>query len=181
MPELKLPTPACKHCQQPGSPYRELLCAVCCLSHDLDQLGIEHQREVKLMTPRKWAWDFMIVRLPIVIEVQGGGFMEKGAHNTGLAIERDCEKAAAIARSGYTSLPFTPAQVRSGMALITIQSVYHGLLATQILAMANFNELTRERLEGERAAYQVPVEDWRLTSKELKARHTANMLAREVQ
>jgi very-short-patch-repair endonuclease len=64
------------------------------------------------------------VRLPahkLCIEVDGGIFMAKGAHNTGPAILRDMRKANELMLAGERLLRVTPQQVDNGEALKLVE------------------------------------------------------------
>jgi hypothetical protein len=76
----------------------ELLLAV-----QLEQAGIFFEREVRFAEPRRWRADFecwtadeSIVKPPILIEIDGGGFVA-GRHTRGAGFEADAEKASAAA------------------------------------------------------------------------------------
>jgi hypothetical protein len=52
----------------------------------------------------------------VAVDVNGGTFV-KGAHSTGVGIERDCEKACLAALAGWRYLPVTRKQIESGKAI----------------------------------------------------------------
>ena len=85
------------------------------LSVHLREKCIDHLCEIRIVPTRKWRWDFVVENL--AIEIQGGIWMEKGAHNTGSAITRDCEKARAAIMAGYIPVNFTTAEVLDGTAI----------------------------------------------------------------
>jgi hypothetical protein len=66
---------------------------------------------------RRYAWDFAFVNERLLVDVQGGTWMPKGGHNTGGAIERDCEKMVLGVLSGYRVMFVTALQVRDGRAV----------------------------------------------------------------
>jgi len=78
--------------------------------------GIEHLREHRL-PGREFRWDFAFPEARLMVEVQGGIWRAKGAHNTGAAITRDCEKAAYAAMHGWRTFGVTAAQIKSGEAV----------------------------------------------------------------
>lgn len=81
----------------------------------LGERKIPFDREVMLIPSRKFRWDFVIDRL--AIEIQGGIWRTKGAHNTGTAIERDCEKGRLAVNAGYLPVSFVTAEVLDGRAI----------------------------------------------------------------
>lgn len=52
----------------------------------------EPEREFKFHEKRKWRFDFAFPLEKIAIEVQGGIFLNKSGHNTGLGLLQDYEK-----------------------------------------------------------------------------------------
>lgn len=88
--------------------------------------GIEYWREYKACPPRRFRWDFAIASRGngiILVEIQGGIWRAKGAHNTGKAIQRDCHKNNLAVSNGFRVLYFTPDMVESGEALATVEEV----------------------------------------------------------
>lgn len=92
---------------------REHLEAV--LAQQLRAFGIEFKRQVLAVPGREYRFDFAVGDL--LIEVQGGIFREKGAHNTGPAILRDCQKAALAIIAGWRVMHVAGPQVQSGEAI----------------------------------------------------------------
>ena len=88
------------------------------LKHHLIEKKISFKTEVKLSDRRKFRWDFVVDRL--AIEIQGGIWRKKGAHNTGTAITRDCEKMRLAIMAGYTPVNFTTQEVLDGTAIAWI-------------------------------------------------------------
>ena len=62
-------------------------------------------------TNRRWRLDFGHQVAKVGVEIQGGIWMRKGAHNTGAAIMRDCEKLREAAFLGWVIFPITPEQI----------------------------------------------------------------------
>jgi very-short-patch-repair endonuclease len=70
------------------------------------------ESEVMLNAPAsKHRWDLVNRELKIAIEIQGGIWMPKGAHNTGTAIQRDTWKLNTTVLLGYRPLQFTSDQI----------------------------------------------------------------------
>jgi len=89
---------------------------------ELDAEGITYEREYKPIAGRRFAYDFYISRkhfddAELLIELQGGVWMAKGAHNTGKAITRDCYKLNLAVLQGYHVMHFTTDMVEDGTAL----------------------------------------------------------------
>ena len=89
----------------------------------LQAVGISFVREYKAIPGRRFRWDFMLLDAQILVEIQGGIWRAKGAHNTGKAIQRDCEKNNLAVLHGFRVLYFTPDKVECGEALATVEAV----------------------------------------------------------
>jgi hypothetical protein len=81
------------------------------------------EREVCLIEGRKYRWDYAWRPQMLTLEVQGGIWRAKGAHNTGTAILRDCEKACLAAVAGYRQLFVTPEHISDGRAVKWLEEV----------------------------------------------------------
>lgn len=77
---------------------------------------ISHDREVTL-PGRAFRWDFCFLSARLMVEVHGGIWRAKGAHNTGSAIMRDAEKAAFAAGLGWRTFAVTGEHIASGQAV----------------------------------------------------------------
>lgn len=95
------------------------------LAQQLRACRVAHEREFTL-PGRAFRWDFAFTDARLLVEVQGGIWREKGAHNTGSAITRDCEKAAFAAANGWRSFGVTGKHITSGQAL---QMIHEALKA----------------------------------------------------
>ena len=76
---------------------------------------VPHTREFTL-PGRQFRWDFAFPDARLLVEVHGGIWRAKGAHNTGGAITRDCEKAAFATGLGWRHFAVTGQQITSGEA-----------------------------------------------------------------
>jgi len=76
---------------------------------------VAHTREFSL-PGRAFRWDFAFPEARLLVEVHGGIWRAKGAHNTGAAITRDCEKAAFATAHGWRHFAVTGEQITSGQA-----------------------------------------------------------------
>jgi very-short-patch-repair endonuclease len=86
------------------------------LAEQLTREGIEFTREFKFLPDRKFRADFALIIPRILVEVQGGIWMDKGGHNTGLSLRRDYEKANLAQLAGWRYLQFTAEDVTAGRA-----------------------------------------------------------------
>lgn len=71
---------------------------------------------------RKWRADFLLVGYMVLIEIEGGLWVN-GRHSRGSGMQADMEKYNAAARLGYRILRFSPDMVKTGEALQTIEDV----------------------------------------------------------
>lgn len=104
---------------KPLSPGEELLAL------HLRAEGIKFEREVQLISGRRWIYDFVLPEFRIAIEVNGQ-IWHKGGHTTGQGIERDFEKNNAAVLAGYFVFWFSTGQVESGQAIQTIREAIGG-------------------------------------------------------
>ncbi len=81
---------------------------------------LPHTREFSL-PGRAFRWDFAFPEARLLVEVHGGIWRNKGAHNTGGAITRDCEKGAYAAGLGWRTFAVTGQQIDSGDAVAWIK------------------------------------------------------------
>lgn len=90
------------------------------LSLHLRAHKVPHVREFTL-PGRLFRWDFAFPEARLMVEVHGGIWMAKGAHNTGAAITRDAEKGAYAAGLGWRSFAVTGEQITNGDAFAWIK------------------------------------------------------------
>lgn len=86
------------------------------LSVQLRDAGIFFEREVRFAPSRRFRADFAIGDEMLLVEVEGGTWVE-GRHSRGAGFERDCEKQALAVIRGYRYLRVTSSQVENGTAL----------------------------------------------------------------
>lgn len=72
---------------------------------------------------RLWRFDLALTERKVAVEVDGGTFLPKGRHTTGVGYAKDCEKLNEAAILGWRVLRVTPAHIRSGEALIWIEQL----------------------------------------------------------
>jgi len=85
------------------------------LAQQLRGLRIAFEREF-VLPGRKYRFDFAFPEAGLLVEVQGGTWT-KGAHSSGVGIERDTEKAAHAVTQGWRVMPVTGGQVKKGKAV----------------------------------------------------------------
>ena len=81
---------------------------------------VPHTREFTL-PGRAFRWDFAFPEARLLVEVHGGIWRKKGAHNTGAAITRDAEKSAYAAGLGWRTFSVTGEQIVNGNAYAWIK------------------------------------------------------------
>ena len=59
------------------------------------------EREVKCIPGRQFRIDFLYERAGLAIEINGGIWGQKSAHNSGTGLERDAEKSRLLSLHGY--------------------------------------------------------------------------------
>ncbi len=81
--------------------------------------GIPFEQQYMAIKGREYRFDFALTgeRERLLVEVQGGIFRAKGAHNTGPAILRDCQKANLAIIAGWRVMHVAGPQVTSGQAI----------------------------------------------------------------
>jgi hypothetical protein len=72
------------------------------------ETGIELEPEYIFARPRKWPFDFAHVPSKVAVELEGGTFMKKGRHTTGVGFAKDCEKYNTAASMGWALFRLTP-------------------------------------------------------------------------
>ena len=77
-------------------------------------------REYKAIEGRKFKWDFAFLSQRLLVEVQGGVFMRRGGHTSGVGVTRDCEKHNLAMLAGWKDLLVTSQMVKDGRALAWI-------------------------------------------------------------
>lgn len=91
------------------------------LAFQLKAVGIPFEREVAFAKPRLWRADFVIGGSSLLLIEIDGGTWTGGRHVTGQGHAADAEKRNEAVILGYRPLTFTPDQVKSGVALQTIE------------------------------------------------------------
>lgn len=75
------------------------------------------QEEAVLFPSHPWRYDFAHSVAKVVIEVQGGIWMQRGAHNTGSAILRDTRKARHATLQGWAVFHVCPEDINTETVL----------------------------------------------------------------
>lgn len=68
------------------------------------------------------------------VEVDGGVFMKRGGHTTGIGYTQDRERDAEALCAGWTVLRVTSEQVKSGQAIMWLAKIYQRLALTKGLS-----------------------------------------------
>jgi hypothetical protein len=96
---------------------------------------------------RRWRFDYAYPEYLIAIEIEGGVWID-GRHTRGGGFEGDCEKYNSAACLGWRLLRFTPAMIRDGRALATIElalqiarPVYNGERTALVPPRKSFREM----------------------------------------
>ena len=80
-------------------------------------------REYKFHSKRRWRLDFAWIDQKIGVEVEGGIWLPRSGHNTGVGISRDVEKGNALTLLGWKLIRVTGKMIKSGEALNIIESI----------------------------------------------------------
>lgn len=105
-------------------------------------------REFRFAHPRRWRADLAYVDLRILIEIEGGTFIQ-GRHTRPLGYENDCEKYNKAALDGWLVLRFTSTMVRDGRAVQVISRAYHQETARTKVIEAGINKAMQRIRESE--------------------------------
>lgn len=95
--------------------------ALHCRAHKLTPVP-----EFKFHPVRKWRADFAFPAHMILIEIEGGVWIQ-GRHQTGKGFSADCEKYSHAALLGYRVFRFTPDMVKSGEAVQMVNEALKNL------------------------------------------------------
>lgn len=88
----------------------------------------EPRREYPFAAPvgRKFRADFAYPYQRLLIECEGGVWLDKGGHSTGDGITRDCHKQNLATLLGFRVLRFTAAMVEDGTAIEILRAALAG-------------------------------------------------------
>lgn len=75
------------------------------------------EREFLAIPDRKFRFDFFFRDVNLLVEIQGGLFMRRGGHTSGVGVSRDCEKANLAELHGFHQFSFTGTDVKDGTAI----------------------------------------------------------------
>lgn len=91
-----------------------------CRAHGLTPIA-----EYRFAPPRRWRADFAFIEAKLLVEIEGGVYT-MGRHTRGAGFEADCEKYNAATAHGWRVLRFTPAMVKSGVAIEMVKILLTG-------------------------------------------------------
>lgn len=83
----------------------------------------EPEPEFRFHPVRKWRFDFAWPVQMVALEVEGGIWMRKGAHNTGKAILRDIEKYNTATIMGWKVLRTIPTDLYSPVTIGLLKDI----------------------------------------------------------
>lgn len=75
---------------------------------------------------RLWRFDFAFIEQRLLIDVQGGIWVDHLGHSSGSGISKDCEKYNAATLAGYRLLLVTGNMIKDGTALNIIEQALNG-------------------------------------------------------
>lgn len=81
---------------------------------------VRQLRFAKEALQRQWKFDFAWPALGLALEVDGGSFMAKGAHNTGMKMMNDAQKYNAALLLGWRVFRVTDRMFRDGEAFTVV-------------------------------------------------------------
>jgi hypothetical protein len=91
----------------------------------LKELGENPTPEFQFCPTRRFRSDFALVEKKILIEIDGGVFIN-GGHTRGAAFMRDCGKHNLAGYLGYRVFRFIPKEVETGYAKYFMEAVLSG-------------------------------------------------------
>lgn len=89
------------------------------LASQLDDVGIDYERQAKAIPGRRFSFDFLVPP-DLLIEVEGG-IWNGGRHVRGGGFTSGCEKQALAVIAGFREIRVTADQVKDGEALAWIE------------------------------------------------------------
>jgi len=84
--------------------------------------GVEHEREYRWLPGRRFRADFAIPAARLLIEVQGGHWVN-GRHNRGSGYEQDLVRQNLAQVHGWRMLQYTTGMVTSGEAIAQVMEM----------------------------------------------------------
>jgi very-short-patch-repair endonuclease len=90
------------------------------LAFQMKAYNLDPLRQYKFHPKRKYLADFCIPEHLLIVECNGGTWMAKSGHSTGIGISRDYEKSNCAQKMGYRYLQYTRKEVEDGSAILEI-------------------------------------------------------------
>jgi len=84
---------------------------------------LDFVEEYKFHDKRKFRFDIAFVDRKLGIEIDGGIWLEKGGHQTGVGYQNDRDKDELALLDGWRVYRATPSMVKSGRAVQTIEKL----------------------------------------------------------
>ena len=94
------------------------------MARQLDDAGIEYEREAQLIPGRKFRFDFLLpgIKPQVIVECEGGTWAG-GRHTSGVGFRNDCVKYNLAVEHGYIVLRYTSDLIKSKGAIESIKRV----------------------------------------------------------
>ena len=93
------------------------------MSRQLEEAGIEFEREQMLIPGRKFRFDFVLPQSCLIVECEGGTW-SGGRHTSGVGFRNDCVKYNLAVEHGYVVLRYTSDLIKNGSAIESIARVH---------------------------------------------------------
>lgn len=90
----------------------------------------EPEQQFRFCEGRKWAADFCWPDIGLIVEIDGGAFIQ-GRHNRAAGRSKDCQRDAEAALLGFTVYRATTALVKNGEAVRTAERLINYLMDLQ--------------------------------------------------
>ncbi len=82
------------------------------------------ESEVRPWSDRQFRVDFLWPTYSLAVEIEGGSYVQ-GRHHRPKGFESDCEKYNRLAADNICLFRFTPAMIRSGLAISTVEEYFY--------------------------------------------------------
>jgi very-short-patch-repair endonuclease len=95
------------------------------MARQLREAGLsEFRRNARFVAGRRYEADFWFPELRLALEVDGGVFLPRGGHTSGVGYTNDRERDVEATLQGILTVRYTSEQVKSGYAIETFQQIY---------------------------------------------------------
>lgn len=95
------------------------------MAEQLDEAGLTgYERNTRFIPGRRFEADFYWEDLKLALEVDGGVFLPRGGHTTGVGYTKDRERDVEALLHGILTVRYTSQQIRDGYAIETFEKLY---------------------------------------------------------